>query len=66
MQSLINPQTPRRQNPEFLRADAELPRQRDRERLKAIWRRLVIAKGGLCRDGKPGPRCVACILRGNT
>ena len=26
----------------------------------------LMSRCGLCRDGKPGPRCVACILRGNT
>jgi hypothetical protein len=44
---------------------AEARRQRDRAALEAIWRRIATPSTcALCRDGRPGPRCAACILRG--
>lgn len=64
MPTLPNRQAARRRNPELLKAAAELRRQRDRDRLEQLWARLSIDKCGLCREGKPGPRCAACLLRG--
>jgi hypothetical protein len=46
------------------RQQAEARRQRDREALEVAWRALIGSGCKLCRDGRPGPRCAACILRG--
>ena len=43
----------------------ELRRQRDRAALEAIWRRIAATPScALCADGRDGPRCAACVLRG--
>jgi hypothetical protein len=39
-------------------------RVRDLALLETLWDRLTAGKCALCRDGKPGPRCAACLLRG--
>lgn len=42
----------------------ELRRIRDRAALEAIWARISATPScGLCRDGRSGPRCAACVLR---
>ena len=39
-------------------------RVRNLARLETLWNRLTTDKCALCRDGHPGPRCAACVLRG--
>ena len=43
----------------------EMRRQRDRAALEAIWTRISAPRTcSLCSNGKTGPRCSACVLRG--
>lgn len=68
MEILTHRPTPRRHKTDiFYRASQERRRQRDREALEAIWRRMgAMTPCGLCTDGMSGPRCTTCVMRGTS